>query len=257
MRSTLCVRTCLLRILGIALWLHFNVVLAEGGPPMLTDDPGTPGDGHWEINTALLSDHYSGATVYQVPLIDANYGVGERLQLKFEMPWLVERGSTSSQSAAGNALAGVKWRFYDEGDQSWQMSTYPQVQFGFPINHAVHNDLTAPGTNVLLPIELERAYDGFELGLEAGRWLRAQPGADTWIAGMVVEHGFDKRLSVLAEVHDERALASGRDELIANVGARWNLSADLTVLLSAGRDLHNTLGAFDSMLTYVGMQIRY
>jgi hypothetical protein len=23
---------------------------AQDGPPMITDDPGTPGDGHWEIN---------------------------------------------------------------------------------------------------------------------------------------------------------------------------------------------------------------
>jgi len=27
---------------------------AQGGPPMLTDDPGTPGSGAWEINFAYV-----------------------------------------------------------------------------------------------------------------------------------------------------------------------------------------------------------
>ena len=31
-------------------------VLAQGGPPLITDDPGTPGDGHWEINIAEQSE---------------------------------------------------------------------------------------------------------------------------------------------------------------------------------------------------------
>src|ERR1043165_2722959 len=30
--------------------LASNVALAQGGPPMVTDDPETPGDGKWEIN---------------------------------------------------------------------------------------------------------------------------------------------------------------------------------------------------------------
>src|SRR5438445_482716 len=29
--------------------------LAQGGPPMVTDDPETPGDGHWEINIGAIA----------------------------------------------------------------------------------------------------------------------------------------------------------------------------------------------------------
>ena len=47
---------------------------AQGGPPMLTDDPGTPGDGHWEINIATLSDHSGDTWTYALPLLDINYG---------------------------------------------------------------------------------------------------------------------------------------------------------------------------------------
>jgi len=33
---------------------------AQGGPPMVTDDPDTPGDGHWEINLAAIGAHTPG-----------------------------------------------------------------------------------------------------------------------------------------------------------------------------------------------------
>jgi hypothetical protein len=35
-----------------ALRLH-----AQGGPPFITDDPGTPGNKHWEINLGWIADH--------------------------------------------------------------------------------------------------------------------------------------------------------------------------------------------------------
>src|SRR5258706_5506428 len=77
---------------------------AEGGPPMLTDDPGTPGDGHWEFNTAMQTEHGGDTMTFKLPLVDINYGLGERLQLKFEMPWQLERVSGQrDQYGAGNS----------------------------------------------------------------------------------------------------------------------------------------------------------
>ncbi len=46
--------------------------VAGGGPPMLADDPGTPGDGRWEINLAALVNHSAVQTVRQLPLVDLN-----------------------------------------------------------------------------------------------------------------------------------------------------------------------------------------
>jgi hypothetical protein len=43
---------------------------AQGGPPMITDDPGTPGNGKWEINLAFAFEHRSEETSYDSPAID-------------------------------------------------------------------------------------------------------------------------------------------------------------------------------------------
>lgn len=42
-----------------------TVCAAQGGPPMRTDDPGTPGPGNWELNFAATADRRSGERVYE------------------------------------------------------------------------------------------------------------------------------------------------------------------------------------------------
>ena len=51
---------------------------------MITDDPGTPGDGKWEINLAVAFEHRSDETSLDLPVIDLNYGVGEYIQLTLQ-----------------------------------------------------------------------------------------------------------------------------------------------------------------------------
>ena len=34
-----------------------RIAFGQGGPPMITDDPGTPGNGKWENNFAIIFEH--------------------------------------------------------------------------------------------------------------------------------------------------------------------------------------------------------
>jgi hypothetical protein len=246
----------LLRLALAAVLLHGSAAWASGGPPMLTDDPGTPGDGHWEINLATLAFHGESGTTYQVPLVDANYGVGERLQLKLEMPWIHQDDAGSSANGMGNGLLGVKWRFYDDGEDGWQISTYPQYQFA-PSASAAHRGLAESGTAALLPLEFVRNIPGGDINVEVGRWMRPAGRGDSWIAGLVLTHTLKKGVEIMAELHDEKAVNSSRAELIANLGARWDLSDRYTILASAGRDLHNTLAEKNTFLSYLGLQLHF
>lgn len=231
---------------------------ATGGPPMITDDPGTPGDGHWEINVAALSNRTASETTYQMPLIDANYGVGDRIQLKLEMPWLYQdEADGASLTGAGNGLAGVKWRFYDAGDNGWQISTYPQVEFNLPHSASARKGMTDNGTSYLLPLEFVHGFEDFDINFELGRWFRPYSQSDSWIAGFVVTHEVKKGFELIAELHDETAVHRSQDELILNFGARWDFSERYTLLLSAGRDLHNTWSEKNTLMTYAGLQMRF
>jgi hypothetical protein len=98
---------------------------AQGGPPFRTDDPETPGNKHWEINFGWIGDRNPGAGAYQVPDFDINYGLGDRVQLKYEIPIAIEeirpQPAALGQPAVpgqtigglGESLLGIKWRFYE------------------------------------------------------------------------------------------------------------------------------------------------
>src|SRR5271170_4583107 len=98
---------------------------AQGGPPFRTDDPETPGNRHWEINFGWIGARNPAAGAYQVPDFDFNYGLGDRLQLKYEIPIAIEetlpQPATRTDPAVpgqvigglGESLLGIKWRFYE------------------------------------------------------------------------------------------------------------------------------------------------
>jgi hypothetical protein len=101
---------------------------AQAGPPFRTDDPETPGNKHWEINFGFLGDRNPSEGYYSIPDFDINYGLGDRIQLKYELPIAVHdlRGGTgnteeiapTSQAhvnmGLGQSLLGIKWRFYQD-----------------------------------------------------------------------------------------------------------------------------------------------
>jgi hypothetical protein len=91
-----------------------TVAFAQGGPPFITDDPGTPGNRHWEINFGWIADHNPGQAYYQLPDIDMNYGWGDRIQLKYELPLAAATDQNNTTRAGlGESLLGIKWRPYE------------------------------------------------------------------------------------------------------------------------------------------------
>ncbi len=103
----------------------------QGGPPYLTTDPGTPGNDNWEINVASMQTVIRGQGTYQVPQLDINFGIGDRLQLTYEGAYVVQTNAAGQQQTGWtNAQPGVKWRFIDQGEGGWQISAFPQIQTG-------------------------------------------------------------------------------------------------------------------------------
>lgn len=117
------------------------VEMVVGSPPMVSDDTGTPGNGNWEINVMLAGDISKDSKTFELPLMDINYGIGDRLQLKYEVPYVVswnagfsETGEGRTQQASGfsNSRVGLKYRFYDNDRSGLSLGVYPQVEFRTP-----------------------------------------------------------------------------------------------------------------------------
>ena len=240
-------------MMAAALWMP-AMAFAQAGPPMVTDDPGTPGDGRLEINFAALATRTADGSTYELPLIDANYGVGDRLQLKLETPYEIDTHD-GRRGGVGSGLLGVKWRFVDNGEDGWNVSTYPQIGFNYPGISSTHDALAERGVSYFLPVEVQRNFGKLEFGVEGGRWFR--PEGDSWSGGIVLGTQATDDWEVMAEAHDERLVASARDELLVNVGSRVKLSPHFNLLVSAGRHVHNAIDRPADLLLYIGLQLTH
>ena len=149
-------RAALLALLASALLTCAQLALAQAGPPFLANDPGTPGNANWEINLAEMHTVARGSGTFQVPQIDLNFGVGERIQLTYEIPYIVQDGAGQpGQTGWGNAFPGVKWRFLDHGEDGLQMSIFPQVQMNGSV-HAREAGIAAAGPRTRRPGQAPR-----------------------------------------------------------------------------------------------------
>ena len=237
---------------GIGLGLVPSPAHAQGGPPLETDDPGTPGDGRWEINLAATLEHTAGGTLYEAPLGDANYGLGERIQLKLELPLLVERGENTG-TGLGNPVMGIKWRFLDDSSSQLAISTYPQFEFSSPILPL--DDTGENGSALLLPLELARPWGSFGVNAETGYRI-VQRGGDEIIYGLALGYHATETLELLSECNGSAA-QSRPGELVCQVGIRQAVGQHFTVLGALGRGVSGDEAERPRAKLYVGLQSRW
>jgi hypothetical protein len=227
---------------------------AQAGPPYFTNDPGTPGNGNWEINLGVMPTINKGDSSYQVPQIDLNFGVGERIQLTYEVPYIVHTdGSTTS--GWGNGFPGIKWRFLDQGEDGWAISTFPQIETGAGAL-AQQRGIASPGPRFLLPLEAARKIGPLEFDVEAGYYFPRHGAArGERILGLVVGHEFTSRLELDAELYDDHAIDVPPQGTTWDIGGRYKISRSFIALFMAGRSLTGTANGEPQFLSYLGIQI--
>jgi hypothetical protein len=238
-------------IAAMALLCPFEAALAQAGPPFISDDPGTPGDGHWEINLATISAHT--ASLWQIagPDADINYGWGDHIQLKVDMQWTIaDKNGERVKSGFGATYFGVKWRFIDQEDRGFAASIYPQVLVSLAAASS-RRGVTSADKQVFLPVEVATKVDAFEIAAEVGRNLiENEPNA--WEAGIVVGHACAALLECLVEVHD--TVTSGDWQTLVNLGIHRELTPKMILLAALGRDFGPPTAERQSLLLYVGVQ---
>ncbi len=84
-------------------------------------------------------------------------GLGDRIQLKVEIPWLVLDSGGATVGGLGNALLGVKYRFMDESVSGVSVAVYPQVEIGL-LDSSVEKGLVESGTGAIFPIIAQRSF---------------------------------------------------------------------------------------------------
>jgi hypothetical protein len=238
---------------GLALAAPY-LAYAQAGPPFLTNDPGTPGNGNWEINLAAAPTVTRQTSSWQLPQIDLNYGLGDRIQLTYEQPYVLTSSSGEpTRSGWGNAYPGIKWRFLDQGEGGWQASIFPQVETGGS-QRAVAAGIASPGPRYLLPIEVTKRFGDTDIDFEYGQYFPVH-GPRERIMGLVVGQPLSPKLELDAELYDDRAQDALPHETTLGVGGRYKFHPGLLWLFMVGRSVSGNAAGNTQFMGYFGIQI--
>jgi hypothetical protein len=256
-----------------ALALAAPLARAQGGPPFITDDPGTPGNKQWEINLGWIGDHNPGHASYQLPNIDINYGWGDRVQLKYELPLAAATDQNNATRAAlGESLLGVKWRPYEhhragepssDENMDFSLGFYPQASINNPTS-AVRRGVVKPGPQYYLPVEFTTKLGPVDFDGELGRWIGNRNAPSRWGRGLIAGHEFSERFELYAEIYDLQDVnriggAPRQRELTVDLGGRQTLdrAGHLRLLFMGGRTIQAVTrqNSEPDWIAYVGVQI--
>jgi hypothetical protein len=232
-----------------------RVAFGQGGPPMITDDPGTPGSGKWENNFAIAFEDRPNEISIDVPAIDLNYGVGDRIQLTLQTaPVLLKRSDHGLVGGLGSTEAGVKWRFLDEAKGGFDMSMFPRVIFNVA-QSSVRRGLAEDGTRFQIPFQAAKTFGRLHLDAEFGP-RASTVGRSEWLYGIVCGFDAGKQTMLMAELHDESRMNFSRDVLTLNFGLRHEFTENYILIVSMGHELRSP-DQPTALIGYFGMQFVY
>jgi hypothetical protein len=221
---------------------------------MITDDPGTPGSGHFEINIATTLARRPHEQSWGLPALDLNYGLGERIQLTLQTSLVVlKRSDHGPIGGLGKTEAAVKWRFLDEETNGFSVSTFPRVIFNV-LHSSVRRGLVDDGTRVQCPVQVARKFGVVDLDFEFGPVL-SSVGRGEWLYGIVGGTDVTKTTELMAELQGSARTSFARDVLTVNVGIRQKLSDWCTFIASVGHDVRSPDDEPLALIGYCGVQL--
>ena len=221
---------------------------------MLTDDPVPVDKGHWEINNALTLEHTPNSDMFEAPLEDFNYGALNNMHIKLEAPLIINHVEGSPAIAGlGKASFGSKWRFYHNEKSKISVSMFPAIAFNI-LESSSERGITDEGVEFVLPFSFMVEENKSSFVFEAGRQF-ATKDQGGWLFGSLYNLEMNKRTGFSIELFDNSDYNLINNEMLLNIGARFNFNKHFTLLVSAGNNfiLHNA--EENKFIGYAGLQL--
>lgn len=233
---------------------HESAESTPQSPPLNVDDPSTPGCNAWEINVVVDGDFTRSQRSFELPLLDLNYGIGDNLQLKYELPYVNSQSDGTTAAAVGESKAGVKYMFFEDESSKLQLAAYPQLTFVSSKADVVAKGLASPGSIVTLPllmtIRLGQTLRGdVDLTANLGYNVSTKSDVGNFVSASVgIGTPIFRRVSIMGEFATEQAMSTIADEarsqvVKADIGMVGTLSRNFLLFGALG----HSLSASDSL----------
>jgi hypothetical protein len=252
-------------------WLRASALVASlaccgrifaGSPPLITDDPETPGYHGWEINITESFEHVSGEAATESPLFDINYGLtSDRDQLKVEFAVVsLDPEDADAEWGISDLLVGYKYRFIDADDTctGWAVSFYPQVS-----SPTADEDrgLGSGQTELFFPFEFQKSI------CDDHAWINPEFGYDVvlgdddfnfWKFGLAMGYEYESGLELQGEVGAFVFPQDAEpDDPFFNFGFAYPLNKNVVVLGSAGRSFRPSTDGTPDFFCQLGFQFLF
>jgi len=261
---------------ALVVWGIVSPKLSLAGPPLITDDPDTPGKGGWEINLSynlevirerIVDELPSGRTQekfrlgreHMIPLVDINYGLLDNDQWKIEFPLLIERGPDGTyQRGIGDIEVGWKFRFIEQAAFHVSLSIYPQAVI--PTGDE-DSGLGAGKPEYTFPLQIgrhffdERLFLYGEVGYTA---FMSRDQDDGWFYGVAVEYELWEGLVILGEINGQVPVAGpSHPDALFNLGFKYKLTENVKFITAMGRSFSAKDGDGPEFLGFWGLQATF
>ncbi|HEX4000490.1 MAG TPA: hypothetical protein VHX65_18205 [Pirellulales bacterium] len=243
-------------LLAAAVLLRATPTLA--GPPLVTNDPDTPGANGYEFDVSDDVTKTRDVLIQAAPFLDLNYGTNDHNQFTAEFPlinYVSSENGGEPTAGFGDLELGYKDRFIDEKDYGISISTFPQVLI------PTGNKATGVGgglTELLLPLEFGKHFFDKKLYVygEAQYYLSLSGSRySSFFSGIAAEYDATKKFSLMAEFADFTFPEHGLpDDPFFNVGFGYKFSENVALIGSAGRSCRDRETGAPEFMSYLGFQ---
>ena len=245
----------------LAFLFYAHLAFGQESPPMMTDDSGVPGAGKWENNIGFAFQGNNNKNSLEGPIIDINYGVGDHIQLKYEMGWISEKGEPLANHLDATVL-GFKYNFSDGNDDGLEFSLYPQTIFAFNNESGKKVEF-----GFILPVAVSKEFPAINFSIQTGFQVLANESGGFY--GLMVGREFGERFTIMAELHGVFAKAHNTNdagaehefffnqETFINVGVGVKISEMVSLLGAFGRKLNSAADAENGSenFAFAGLQL--
>ena len=246
-RVTIKLNTLLNRTFILVL-IFSNFILA--GPPFLTDDPQPVDYMHWEFYVSSIQQFSQNSVDATLPHFEINYGLISDIQVHLIVPMQYTKRESSKEYSYVNTELGVKYRFINNADTSFQVGVFPiaEVPTGKRVTLAGENKM-----QVFLPLWIQINSGKFTAYGGAGYWINPGTGNKNWVyTGWQGQYDFSETVTLGGELFYHTADAVDSEGSAGfNIGGSININEHNHVLFSVG---HNITGA-NTTTGYVGYQV--
>ena len=224
-------------------------------PPLVSGDVPTADKETFELYSGMRYQSESDSVNRQLPIVEFIYGLTDRQEITFEIPFLSQHG----EHGFGDAIVGTKYVFVKEAN------ALPGVAGSFELKLPSGSASRGLGSDVYdydFRLRAQKTWGWFTAMGNVGYTIIGEPESggitqsrnNVWFASFVQEYQVSSKTKLLSEIYLETSEEPGQpNRFAADVGFEKEIAHNLTFQAAEGKSLREGNHGGPGLRIYVGL----